>query len=46
MVEYPPALPTRHHMAAMGVKDLQAVNNQGRPFSLLEEGEPILPLFA
>jgi hypothetical protein len=50
--EYPADRPvTPAHVAktvyhAMGVKDLQAVNNQGRPFSLLEEGEPILPLFS
>jgi len=30
---------------AMGIKDLQAVDLQGRPFSLLQEGQPLVDLF-
>ncbi len=30
---------------SMGITDLQAVDMQGRPFHLLEDGKPILPLF-
>ncbi|MFV0443738.1 MAG: DUF1501 domain-containing protein [Planctomycetaceae bacterium] len=49
--EYPAELPvtpadiahTVYH--AMGVHDLQAVDPQGRPYSLLAEGAPILDLF-
>lgn len=30
---------------AMGIDDLTAIDNQGRPFHLLEEGEPLVELF-
>jgi len=30
---------------AMGIHDLSAVDNQSRPYNLLEEGEPLLKLF-
>ncbi|MBM3966122.1 MAG: DUF1501 domain-containing protein [Planctomycetes bacterium] len=31
---------------AVGVENLQATDSQGRPYQLLDEGKPILPLFA
>jgi hypothetical protein len=31
---------------ALGIEDLSAFDSQGRPYNLLEEGEPILPLFS
>jgi hypothetical protein len=29
----------------MGIEDLSAVDREGRPFQLMEEGRPILELF-
>ena len=49
--EYPADKPvTPAHVAktvyhAMGMDDLHAVDREGRPFNLLEEGQPILGLF-
>ncbi len=31
---------------AMGIENLEATDLQGRPFNLLEQGRPLLPLFA
>ena len=30
---------------AMGIDDLEAVDNQGRPYNLLAEGRPLAELF-
>jgi hypothetical protein len=49
--EYPadkpltPADITKTVYHAMGIDDLEAVNNQGRPFNLLAEGKPLVELF-
>lgn len=40
-----PADITKTVYHAAGVRDLQSVDPQGRPFHLLEEGQPILDLF-
>jgi hypothetical protein len=34
---------TTYH--AMGIDDLTAIDRSGRPFSLLDDGEPIMDLF-
>jgi len=49
--EYPaehrvtPADVTKTVYHAMGIENLQAQDNQGRPYNLLEEGKPIVQLF-
>jgi uncharacterized protein (DUF1501 family) len=49
--EYPKENPvTPAHVAhtvyhAMGIRDLQAIDEQGRPFSLLDAGQPLYSLF-
>jgi hypothetical protein len=45
--EYPltPADIAKTVYHAMGIHDLEAHDSQGRPYNLLEEGRPILPLF-
>lgn len=49
--EYPadravtPADITKTVYHAMGIRDLQATDAQGRPYNLLDEGQPILDLF-
>jgi hypothetical protein len=40
-----PADVTRTVYHAMGVDDLEARDREGRPYSLLQEGSPILDLF-
>jgi len=49
--EYPadrpvtPADITKTVYRAMGIQDLEAIDNQGRPYNLLAEGQPIDELF-
>jgi hypothetical protein len=49
--EYParhpitPADVTKTVYHAMGIDDLMAVDNRGRPYNLLAEGKPLVSLF-
>ncbi|WP_373651750.1 DUF1501 domain-containing protein [Schlesneria sp. DSM 10557] len=51
LAEYPASRPvtpadvTKTVYHAMGIENLEAFDNQGRPFHLLEEGQPLIDLF-
>ena len=51
LAEYPASRPvtpadvTKTVYHAMGIENLEAIDSQGRPFHLLEEGQPIVDLF-